>query len=183
MTIARNGVIARFPARFILVLGSAPCPCGTAVPGTSCTCTAAARRRYLGRISGLLLDRVEVKSRLLPVSQARLLGDREGAESSQVVAVQVAAARDRAARRLAGTPWRVNAEIPAAELRRSYPPGAGALAAAEHALEVGQISTRGAAAVLRVAWTLTDLAGGPRPGNDDCARALGFVTGSLSAQK
>jgi magnesium chelatase family protein len=175
--IARAGVSARFPARFILTLGAAPCPCAATAPGGDCTCTPAARRRYLGRISGPLLDRA-IKARLVPASRAGLLRDRNHAESSEAVAARVAAARDRAARRLAGTPWRVNAEIPAAELYRSYPPAAGALAVAEHALDLGQISTREAAAVLRVAWTLADLSGKPRPASADCADALSLLTGN-----
>jgi magnesium chelatase family protein len=175
--IARGGVSARFPARFILALGAAPCPCSAIAPGADCACTPAARRRYLGRISGPLLDRA-IKARLVPASRAELLRDRNHAETSEALAARVAAARDRAARRLAGTPWRVNAEIPAAELYRSYPPAAGALAVAEHALDLGQISTREAAAVLRVAWTLADLSGKPRPASADFADALILLTGN-----
>ena len=80
------------------------------------------RRRYLARLSGPLLDRVDVKVEFLPVSRGELLSDRAFAEPSATVAARVAAARQRAAHRLRDTPWRLNAEIPASELRHRYPP-------------------------------------------------------------
>ena len=178
VTLARSGVTATFPARFTLVMAANPCPCArVAGPAQGCSCSPAARRRYLGRISGPLLDRVDVKIELLPVGRQELLDDRGLAESSQVVAARVAAARDRAARRLAGTPWRLNAEVPGSELRRHWPPAAGALTHVERALERGQISARGVAKVIRVAWTLADRAGKPRPGSDECDFALGLWLG------
>ena len=114
VVIARASTQAVFPARFTLVLAANPCPCAkTAGPGKAgCSCSPAARRRYLARISGPLLDRVDVKVRLQPVSRRDMLYDRKFAEPSAVVAQRVAAARERCAARLAGTPWRVNAEVP-----------------------------------------------------------------------
>ena len=173
VSLARSGVTATFPARFTLVMAANPCPCAKAAgPAEGCSCSPATRRRYLGRISGPLLDRVDVKSELHPVGRQELLDDRGLAEPSPVVGARVAAARDRAARRLAGTPWRLNAEVPASELRRHWPPGPGALSHVERALERGQISARGVAKVIRVAWTLADMTGKPRPGRDECDTAL-----------
>jgi magnesium chelatase family protein len=171
--LARSGITATFPARFTLVMAANPCPCAKAAgPAEGCSCSPATRRRYLGRISGPLLDRVDVKMELLPVGRTELLDDRGLAEPSQVVAGRVTAARDRAARRLAGTPWRLNAEVPGSELRRHWPPAPGALAHVERALERGQISARGVAKVIRVAWTLADMTGKPRPSRDECDTAL-----------
>ena len=93
-------------------------------------------------------------------------------ESSAAVAVRVLAARDRAARRLAETPWPVNAHIPASALRRDWAPSPGASRCIEQAIQVGQISERSAAAVIRVAWTLADLAGKDLPDRDECQNAL-----------
>ena len=132
--------------------------------GPACECCPAARRRYLGRLSGPLLDRVDVKVTLEPVNRREMLYDRKFAEPSAVVAERVAAARDRAARRLAGTPWRLNAEIPGAELRRAFPPEQGALKSLDRAMELGQVSARGADKIVRVAWSVADLAGKPGPG-------------------
>jgi magnesium chelatase family protein len=176
--VARSGLTARFPARFTLVLAANPCPCARAGGSRApCTCTPMARRRYLGRLSGPLLDRVDVKVELLPVGRAELLSDRRLAETSATVAKRVELARERAAFRLAGTPWRLNAQIPGSDLRRRFPPAAGALAHIERAMELGQISARGVDRVLRVSWTLADLAGKARPTADETGYALGLWLG------
>ena len=177
--IARSGLIARFPARFMLVLAANPCPCakGTAT-GVACSCTPTARRRYLARLSGPLLDRVDVKVELLPVGRAELLSDRHFAESSPVVAARVAAARERTAARLKDTPWRLNAEIPGSELRRTFPPSPGSLTPIERAMDLGQISARGVDRVIRVAWTLADIAGIARPTVNETSFALGLWLGT-----
>jgi len=178
VVVARLGVITRFPARFTMVLAANPCPCAKmAGPADGCRCSPAMRRRYLGRISGPLLDRIDVKIELEPVGRRELLNDRTFAESSRIVALRVIQARDRAAHRLRGTPWRLNAEVPGSELRRAWPPAPGSLAAVERSLERGQISARGVVKVIRVAWTIADLAGRPRPTSDDCEAALGLWLG------
>jgi len=178
ITVARSGVTTRFPARFTLVLAANPCPCARAAGrAEGCSCSPATRRRYLGRISGPLLDRVDVKIELEPVGRKELLNDRNFAESSRTVALRVVEARDRAARRLRGTPWHLNGQVPGSELRRTWPPAPGALAVVERSLERGQISARGVVKVIRVAWTLADLAGQPRPTKDECHAALGLWLG------
>jgi magnesium chelatase family protein len=77
VVIARSAMCARFPARFTLVLAANPCPCAKAASagGAGCACSPAARRRYLGRLSGPLLDRVDVKVRLQPASRREMLYD------------------------------------------------------------------------------------------------------------
>ena len=178
VVVARLGVTARFPARFTLVLAANPCPCARG-PGrqVACTCTPGVRHRYLARLSGPLLDRVDVKVEFMPVSRRELLSDATFAESSVTVAARVEAARYRAAARLQDTPWRLNAEVPGSELRRSYAPAPGALVSLERAMDLGQISARGVHRVIRVAWTLADLAGVPRPGADQTSAALGLWLG------
>jgi len=178
VVVARSGLTARFPARFTLVLAANPCPCArSAGPHAACTCTATVKRRYLGRLSGPLLDRVDVKVELFPVGKAELLSDRRFAETSATVAGRVELARQRAAFRLAGTPWRLNAQLPGRELRRRFAPAAGALARLERSMELGQLSARGVDRILRVAWTLADLAGKQRPTPDETAYALGLWLG------
>jgi magnesium chelatase family protein len=179
VVIARQAMTARFPARFTLVLAANPCPCARAATpgGAACECSPAARRRYLGRLSGPLLDRVDVKITLEPVNRREMLYDRKHAEPSAVVAGRVTAARDRAARRLAGTPWRLNAEIPGAELRRAFPPEQGALKSLDRAMELGQVSARGADKIVRVAWSVADLAGKPCPGAGEIDVAIALWLG------
>jgi magnesium chelatase family protein len=179
VVIARSGLTAHFPARFTLLLAANPCPCArTAATGSGCTCTPLARRRYLARLSGPLLDRVDVKVELLPVGRAELLSDQQLAEPSSVVAARVQAARSRAARRLAGTRWRLNAEIPGSVLRRSFRPAAGALAPLERAMDRGLISARGADRIIRMSWTLADLAAEARPRLAEISAALGLWLGA-----
>ena len=181
VVVARCGLTARFPARFTLVLAANPCPCAKgSATGATCSCTPATKRRYLARLSGPLLDRVDVKVELLPVGRAELLSDRHFAESSPVVAARVAAARKRTAARLKDTPWRLNAEIPGSELRRAFPPSPGSLAPLERAMDLGQISARGVDRVIRVAWTLADLAGIARPTVSETSYALGLWLGAGS---
>jgi magnesium chelatase family protein len=178
IVLARSGMRATFPARFTLVLAANPCPCAKAGSGSGgCDCSPATRRRYLGRLSGPLLDRVDVKVELLPVKRRDMLYDRDYVETSAVVAARVAAARARAATRLRDTPWRVNAEIPGAELRRSFVPARGALQSLDRVMELGQVSARGADKIVRVAWSVADLAGKQRPEADEVNTAIGLWLG------
>ena len=183
--IARAAAQAMFPARFTLVIAASPCPCtataAAAQEGAGCQCSPAARRRYLGRLSGPLLDRVSVKVSLQPVSREGMLIGRASGEPSAVVARRVAAARDRSAARLAGTPWRLNAEIPGSQLRRAFPPAAGALKPLERAMELGRVSARGADQIVRVAWSIADLAAKGQPGPDEVNLAIELRLGATAA--
>jgi magnesium chelatase family protein len=178
VTIARSGLTAVFPARFMLIMAANPCPCARAsTVGSTCTCTPIVRRRYLARLSGPLMDRVDVKVELLPVGRAELLSDLQLAEPSKVVADRVAEARARAVRRLAGTRWRLNAQVPGPELRRAFRPAPGALIPLERAMDLGEISARGVDRIVRMSWTLADLAGVDRPGTAEIGYALGLWLG------
>src|SRR6201996_6618252 len=179
VVIARSGAQAVFPARFTLVLASNPCPCAksTGSGKSACSCSPAVRRRYLARLSGPLLDRVDVKVRLQPVSRHDMLYDRKFAEPSAVVAARVAAARERCPARLAGPQWRFNAEVPGSALRRDFAPAPKALTALDRAMELGQVSARGADKIVRVAWSLADLAGQPQVGADQVNLAIGLWLG------
>jgi magnesium chelatase family protein len=181
VVLARSGLTARFPARFTLVLAANPCPCSRATSSrAACSCTPLVRRRYLARLSGPLLDRVDVKAEFLPVGKAELLSDRKFTEPSSVVAERVALARQRMAFRLRGTRWRLNAEIPGSELRRRYAPAPGALAPLERAMDLGEISARGVDRVIRLSWTVADLSGVARPTVNEISYALGLWLGTAS---
>ncbi|MBW8486028.1 YifB family Mg chelatase-like AAA ATPase [Actinomadura parmotrematis] len=169
--ISRAEGTACFPARFTLVLAANPCPCAAAKQ-VDCSCAPPIRRRYLSRISGPLLDRVDLKLELTPASRAELRYDLEFAESSEVVAERVLQARERTLKRLDATPWRMNSEIPGPELRRCFVPSGEAMRAADDALHCGTLSARGLDRVLRVAWTIADLAGHDQPTADDVGGAL-----------
>ncbi|HZE67297.1 MAG TPA: YifB family Mg chelatase-like AAA ATPase [Sporichthyaceae bacterium] len=180
VVIARAGVTARFPARFMLVLAANPCSCGRSgsAPRTaSCTCTSVMRRRYLGRLSRPLLDRIDLQVTVDRPSSAQLLDGPEG-ESTALVAQRVLAARGRAGQRLVGTPWTVNAQVPARLLRTSMRVEPAATRVVQRALEQGTLSARGLDRVFRIAWTLADLAARDRPGVDEVGGALALRTGA-----
>jgi len=174
ITISRAAATARFPARFQLVLAANPCPCGNAgVRDAECTCTPFARRRYLGRLSGPLLDRVDIQLDVPRVTAAQLRVAADAPVTTTAAARErVMAARARAAHRLADHPWRLNAHAPGAWLRREGAPAPGSTAALDRALERGALTMRGYDRVLRIAWTLADLDGVDRPGLDQIGRAL-----------
>ncbi|MFI1015670.1 YifB family Mg chelatase-like AAA ATPase [Streptomyces sp. NPDC020965] len=178
VVVARSGGVVRLPARFLLVLAANPCPCGRhTLSGAGCDCPPSVVRRYQARLSGPLLDRVDLRVRVEPVHRAELLGRSGRSESTAAVAARVLAARQRAAVRLGGTPWTVNSEVPGHELRTRWPVAPGAFAAAEHDLERGLLTARGLDRILRVAWTIADLAGRDRPEAYDVGLALELRTG------
>ena len=177
VSIDRAQVTARFPARFILVMAANPCPCAAAKE-RECVCRPAARSRYLARISGPLRDRLDLKLTLTPASRSELRYDLELAESSEIVAARVLEARERALKRIAGTPWRTNAEIPGPELRRRYAPPRDSMWPVDAALSDGSLSARGLDRVLRVAWTIADLGGREAPEAYDITEALGLWKGT-----
>jgi magnesium chelatase family protein len=173
VVIARSAGTARLPARFQLVLAANPCPCGRAYgKGVYCTCSAQARTRYQHRLSGPIKDRIDLLQLVEPVSRAELRADQQLVEATEVVAVRVRAARDRQARRFAGLPWSLNAHVPGYELRRRWPSDPSALPVLERHLSGGWLTARGADRVLRIAWTLADLAERDRPSRHDMFAAL-----------
>jgi magnesium chelatase family protein len=172
LVIQRAMGAARFPARFQLVLAANPCPCGMASgKGDLCSCTPLARRRYLGRLSGPLLDRVDLQVEVRAVSRAQM-ADAAPPDSTAVVAARVAAARAAQQERFAGLAWSVNGEVPGAWLRGRWRLASGATRELDVALDRGRLSIRGYDRVLRVAWSLSDLAGRALPDRDDVGRAL-----------
>ena len=103
-------------------------------------------------------------------------------ESTATVAARVAAARERQRRRYAGTTWRCNGEVPGPVLRKEWPVARTAMLHLEDALHRGRISARGVDRVLRLAWTLADLAARGRPAGEDVEAALALRTsGALAA--
>ncbi|MFJ1736544.1 YifB family Mg chelatase-like AAA ATPase [Streptomyces sp. NPDC088254] len=178
VVIARSAGVVRFPARFLMVLAANPCPCGRfSLRDSLCECSPSAVRRYQARLSGPLLDRVDLRVEVDPVSRAELAHRGPGGETTATVADRVRTARERASARLAGTPWRTNSEVPGRELRNRWHPLRGAMDEAERSLERGVLTARGLDRVLRVAWTVADLVGHDRPDATDVALALQLRTG------
>jgi magnesium chelatase family protein len=174
VTIHRAAGAATFPCRAQLVLAANPCPCASAAGDTACTCSPLERRRYQSRLSGPLLDRIDLRVDLPPVTRAAWLDGLGPPETTAEVARRVAAARAAAGERLADTGLTVNSQVPGRLLRERWAVPRPALRLAERALERGALSVRGFDRVVRVAWTLADLAGRTVPGSDEVAEALGM---------
>ncbi|MDQ1697434.1 MAG: magnesium chelatase family protein [Frankiaceae bacterium] len=185
ITLARAGGIAEYPARFLLVLASNPCPCAAGGRDASvdgCICSPPARQRYQTRLSGPLRDRVDVVVTLDPVSKLVLAEGSRG-EPSDVLRARVEAARDRARHRLRDSPWTTTGEVPGPLLRRRWPIAPAVLGPLSHAVGRRGLSTRGIDRVLKVAWTLADLAGRDRPGADEVTEALALRSGDWTPRQ
>lgn len=169
--LARRDGVAHYPARFQLVLAANPCPCAPADP-RDCVCPVPVKRRYLGRLSGPLMDRVDLRVELHRV-RSGAMNAVEG-ESTAMVRDRVAAAREAAAARWAPHGVRTNAEVGGPLLRRRFRPAPAVMLPLRTALDRGVLSIRGLDRCLRVAWTLADLAGRSSPVLDDVNTALSF---------
>ncbi|GAA1563238.1 YifB family Mg chelatase-like AAA ATPase [Dactylosporangium maewongense] len=154
-----------YPARTQLVVTTPDCPCADL---NACTCSPARRRRHLHRLRPLL-DRIEIRA-LLPSGPAQPPGR---GEPSMVVAARVAAARTAAAARWAPHVAATNHDVPDAILQQSIARiRAADLAPLRDALAAGTVSTRGTTHILRLAWTLADLAALHRPGPYELTEAI-----------
>lgn len=170
--LSRRDGTARYPARFQLVLATNPCPCAPARE-VDCQCPPQARRRYAGRLSGPLLDRVDLRVRMRPVTAMTVRGGAEP-EPTATVRDRVAKARGRAVERWSEHGWQCNTEVPGPFLRREFALPRQTMALLDKGLETGAVSARGADRCLRVAWTLADLDGSSQPDADHVAAALEF---------
>lgn len=167
----RAAAVSEFPASFQLVLAANPCPCGNAMStDVACTCTPQARQRYLRRLSGPLLDRIDVQVRMQRVRHI------ERADNVRVTSAatreRVVAARARAAARLEPFGVAVNAHVPGDVLRSALRLSPTATATLDNALDRGLLTLRGYDRALRVAWSIADLADADRPEPEHIAQAL-----------
>ena len=174
--VARASGAVRFPARFQLVLAANPCPCAVA-RDVDCVCPAGVRRRYLGRISGPLLDRVDIRLDLPPLDPVTLADTDAEGEPSAAVAERVRLARARSAHRWRGTPWVSASEVPGSVVRKTWRPGRPEAELLERAVWSGRLTGRGVVRVLRLGFTLADLAGHAQPGTAEVATALALRCG------
>jgi magnesium chelatase family protein len=169
--LARRDGVACYPARFQLVLAANPCPCAPPDP-RDCTCAGHVKRRYLGKLSGPLVDRVGMAVEMHPV-RVDAFGQQAG-ESTEVVRERVAAARQAAAQRWGPYGVRTNAEASGRLLRRKFRLPPAVTKPVRDALDHGALSFRGVDGTLRLAWTLCDLDGRTSPTAEDVATALSF---------
>lgn len=172
LVIHRSAGTAAYPARFQLVLAANPCPCGKASgKGVECTCTPTVRRRYLARMSGPLLDRVDIQLQVDRVSLADF-GQSGGEEDTATVGGRVLAARARQLQRLRPLGMETNSQVPGRVLRGDLRLAPATTRILDHSLERGVLTARGYDRVLRLGWTLADLGGREQPDANDIGQAL-----------
>lgn len=157
VTVSRASGSASFPCRIMLVAAMNPCPCGYfGHPTRECTCTPYSIERYLQRISGPLLDRIDLHVEVAPVEYADLSGNADG-ESSCAILKRVLAARDIQCRRYQGTGIRCNAQLPASMMRRVCRLSPDADRILQSAFERMSLSARAYDRILKVSRTIADL--------------------------
>ncbi len=174
ITIARARATVHFPARFMLLASMNPCPCGHAGdPHKACVCAPGQVQRYLAKVSGPLLDRIDLHVEVTPVPFDDLNRDRP-AEPSEKVRERVVAARQRQAERFEGTPAHCNAQMPARDVRRYCKPDDAGLALLKAAIERLGLSARAHDRVLKVSRTIADLDGASGVGAQHVAEAVQY---------
>jgi magnesium chelatase family protein len=180
ITIARSIGNITYPSRFLLVLAANPCPCGKfAGRGLGCSCSSIQVRRYLGKLSGPLMDRIDMRITVEPVGRADISSVTLG-ESSAVIAERVRSARLIARDRFEGRGFELNSAIPARELRNDFKPDRHAMNFLHDELDHERLTARGLHKVIRLSWTLADLAGRNQPTLQDVTNAYELREGGIS---
>jgi magnesium chelatase family protein len=180
VTIARGDEVATFPAQALFVLACNPCACGnyaTDVGADRCSCSEQVRREYRRRLEGPAIDRIDITREVRPQLALPRGALDDPPEDTATVRERVAHARGRQADRFEGLPWRLNAHIPAARLRDTWPLPEAGREHLDEAVRAGVLTRRGAIRVHRLAWTLADLAGRPAPVPEDVDVAVRLRTG------
>jgi magnesium chelatase family protein len=181
VTIARAASAITYPARFMLIAAMNPCPCGHHGTATrACICSEADIQRYRGRLSGPLLDRIDLHLTLLPVA-LRHLGDGTTAEASVAVRARVERARGIQQQRTGVDRVTCNAQANGRLLLRQCTPSARDLLTT--ASEAMGLSARAYHRVLRVARTIADLAAENRISADHLGEALQYRPTKVAPQR
>lgn len=176
IVVSRAYQTAVFPARFQLVLAANPCPCGEYGSLTgACRCTPVMRRRYQDRLSGPVRDRVDIQRTLAPPTRPGLAAALGDSVRTAALAARVAEARDRQAKRFAGTPWRTNAAVSGVEFRKNWP----LQGEAREQLDATSrtLNARSVDRIVRLAWSVADLAGRDAPQESDVRTACALRGG------
>ena len=174
VTVSRIAATVTYPAAFMLVAAMNPCPCGNAGSRTQpCRCTAAQVQRYRARISGTLLDRIDIHIEMPEVGY-RELSDRSRGEPSSAIRARVNAARARQRERFAGEGILCNAQMNANQVRAWCTPEGAAERLLQQAFTRLRLSARAYQRILKVARTIADLAGSERIMEQHYAEAIQY---------
>ncbi|MCF6377170.1 YifB family Mg chelatase-like AAA ATPase [Nocardioides KLBMP 9356] len=182
VTIARGEETATYPARSLVVLAANPCPCGNfhGLTGGSCDCTEQQRAHYRRKLSGPILDRVDIWMEVRPQHRRRSGSWGEPPESSADVRARVTEARLRQAHRFRDCTWELNSSCPGPALAERWPLERDAQRLVDQELAAGTLTRRGLTRVQRLAWTVADCAGVDRPGEPEARIALALRSDDAS---
>ena len=179
VTVSRAAATATYPAKFLLVAAMNPCPCGNRGSRTKpCTCSAVQIKRYAGRISGPLLDRIDLHIEMTEVGY-REITERKPAESSDVIRARVTAARAIQRERFKADGIRTNAEMNGPLIRRYCNPTGESEKLLRDAFKRLQLSARAYQRVLKVARTIADLEASPEIRPEHYAEAIQYRSMSM----
>jgi magnesium chelatase family protein len=174
VTISRARTTTRFPADFMLVAAFNPCPCGyRGDPRRQCQCTPPQVEKYMGKVSGPLLDRIDIHLEVPAVPFRELSASRAGTSSSQMREA-VLAAREHQARRFADLATRSNARMTSKQIREFCPLEPAAIDLLRGAVADLGLSARAHDKVLRVARTIADLDAAERIGCAHVSEAINY---------
>ena len=174
VTISRVSASLSYPCSFMMVAAMNPCPCGYfGHPTRPCTCSAAAAQRYLARVSGPLLDRIDLHIEVPPVEFEQLASKTPG-ESSASIRQRVNQARAVQQERFAGTSLLCNSQIPAHLLKALCPLTGDAQKLLKNAFDLMGLSARAYDRLLKVSRTIADLAGEEVIGSAHVAEAVQY---------
>lgn len=174
--IARSLGTYTYPADFMLVCAMNPCPCGYYPDQNRCTCSETAIRHYLGRISGPILDRIDIVAEAAPVRVQDLYAKERG-EETKVIRERVMKARKRQKMRYQGSAYHFNAELPGSRVEEYCVLRSKERRFLEQVFETGQMSVRGYHKVIKLARTIADLAGEEEISVSHLAEAVCYNSG------
>ena len=174
VAISRAKGTTYYPARFQLIMAANPCPCGYAYGnGERCTCKEKDRIKYFSRLSGPILDRIDIQIEVPPVERINP-GMTPSGESSHAIRLRVIVARQTAQERFREFGWVCNAQATGTWLRANT--STKAIELVNHALASERLSLRGADRAMRLAWTLADLSGKTSPGPEEMMQGISMRT-------
>lgn len=156
VTISRLRSKVEYPADFMLVAATNPCPCGYFGEGDRCTCTPAKRIAYLSKLSGPIMDRIDIQLWMRPIGP-KMLVERQKSESSAAVAARVLAARERQKERFAGEKSFCNASMNNRQIEKYCPLTPDCKSLLEKIIEKMGLSARACTRIIKLARTIADL--------------------------
>ncbi|KFF30875.1 YifB family Mg chelatase-like AAA ATPase [Bifidobacterium bombi] len=173
VVLSRSHSTTCYPARFQLIMAANPCPCGFAYgTGERCTCSERERLRYFSRLSGPILDRIDIQIEIPPIEH--IIDTGEPRMSSMRMRERVMLARQAAQERFSDQHWCCNAQASGSWLRSKS--SRAVISIIDHAMTANRLSLRGADRSLRLAWTLADLNGRTSPGREEILQSITLRT-------